>query len=404
MTSSALADAGARQPRLPKRRSPVHDWLQAQGALFESVAGWDRPAVYLRRGEKTEQAVQREARAVRTQVGLLDSSSLGRIEICGPGALDFLDRLHMNDLKSLRPGHVRYGLMLRETGVIFAETTLAMLAPDKVLLTTQCANAGQVQLWLEEWHQCEFPDLRVALTQVTDQWATLVLAGPRARTVLSKLHTRVDLSREAFPHLAVREGRLLGYPTRICRVSLTGELTYEISVPANAGPGLWEELMEAGSGEGLQPFGMAALAQLRLEKGFIEVGADTDSSTVPQDVGWEDGARGKAQDFVGKPMLTLPRNLNGDRLRLVGLAAPRRSRLMANSEIRLTDSIHSSDGWITSAAWETSGHRSIALALLRGGSRHTGSTVTVHTRGAPETRAEVVSLPIYDASGDRMHA
>ena len=141
MTSTAIAESGPRPPRLPKRRSPVHDWHQAHGALFESFAGWDRPAAYLLRGERPEQAIQREALAVRVKAGLLDSSPLGRIEICGPDALDFLDRLFVNRLKNLRPGQVRYGLMLRQTGVVFADATLAVLAPGKVLLTKSFAHS-----------------------------------------------------------------------------------------------------------------------------------------------------------------------------------------------------------------------------------------------------------------------
>src|SRR5690606_2661035 len=206
--------------------------------------------VYLREGESREQAVRREALAVRTGAGLFDGSPLGKIEICGPDALTFLDRFYINDLTTLKPYRVRYGLMLRESGVIFDDGTVVMLAPDRFLITTTSGNAGRVYSWLEEWHQCEWPDLRVAILPVTEQWATVSLAGPHALSILQKLPCDVDLSNGAFPHMSLREGTLLGKPARIYRVSFTGELMYEINVPASHAPAVWEALLAAGKASG----------------------------------------------------------------------------------------------------------------------------------------------------------
>jgi sarcosine oxidase subunit alpha len=203
----------------------------AHGALMHDFGEWRRPVVYFCSGVIGGQSMRREAHAVRTAAGLLDGSSLGKIEIQGPDALAFLDRFYINDLTTLKPYRARYGLMLRESGVIFDDGTVVMRAPDRFLITTTSGNAARVAVWLEEWRQCEWAHSRVAIMPVTEQWATLSLAGPRARAILAKLATDIDLSAAAFPHLAMREGSLLGIAARIYRVSFTGELTYETMDP-----------------------------------------------------------------------------------------------------------------------------------------------------------------------------
>jgi len=331
--------------------------------------------------------------------------------------------------------------MLRETGTIFDDGTVVALAPDHLLITTTSGNAGRVHRWLEEWQQCEWPDLRVAMTPVTEQWATISLAGPLARGILAKLDTDVDLFPVAFPHLGMREGELLGLPTRVYRVSFTGELTYEINVPAESGLKLWQTLLDVGKVQGLQPIGMDALLQLRLEKGFLHVGTDTDGTTVPDDVGWGQIAAKKTRDYIGRRSLGLPAHIKPDRLQLVGLrpravvASPEgalppsggalRALAMAGlycpalsvenalrdaqpfaigSHLRLKDSPRPTDGWITSAGKTTFGGIPIALALLRAGRSQIGAEVTVFDGGAPVACAEVVSPPFYNPGGERMNA
>jgi len=389
----------------PHRRMPLHDWHASHGALLQDFGGWQRPVAYLNPHETREQAIRREALAVRMAAGLFDGSPLGKIEIHGPDALEFLDRFYINNLQTLQPGRVRYGLMLRETGVIFDDGTVTPLAPDRLLITTTSGNAGRVSAWLEEWHQCEWPELRVANFSVTEQWATLSLAGPKARTILSKLDTDIDLSAAAFPHMTLREGRLLGFPARIYRVSFTGELTYEINVPAGAAQSLWQALMEVGSPEGLQPLGLDALLLMRLEKGFLHVGSDTDGTTVPDDVGWGKAARNKTRDYVGKRSLYLPENLKPDRLQLVGLKLiDPKTGFMVGSHLRLANGNNPTDGWITSAGHAVLTSEPIALAMLRGGRQHIGAEVTVYDAGAQVARARVVNPPFFDPAGDRMNA
>lgn len=387
----------------PSRLLPMHDWHLAHGALSQDFGEWRRPVAYLQPGESREQACQREARAVRDSAGLFDSSPLGKIEVRGPDALQFVDRFYINNLQTLAPGRVRYGLMLRESGVIFDDGTVAMLAPDHLIITTTSGNACKVSGWLEEWRQCEWPHFRVATTVVTEQWATVSVTGPKARTIVSKLETDIDLAPQAFPHMTMREGRLLGVPARIYRVSFTGELTYEVNVPASAGPPLWNALVEAGDSEGAQPLGLDAMMLLRLEKGFLHVGTDTDGTTVPEDVGWGKVAAGKAAHYIGKRSLSIPENVKSDRLQLVGLTSTTSNALVAGSHLRLAQSNRATDGWITSAGSSVQTGVPVALAMLRAGRQQLGNEVSVHDSGRV-SRAKVVATPFFDPSSQRMNA
>jgi sarcosine oxidase subunit alpha len=444
VTLGAIAGREVGERFAPIRRLPMHDWHVRHGALMQDFAGWQRAVTYLRSGESREEAASREALAVRTAAGLFDGSSVGKIEINGPDALEFLDRFYINNLKTLPLGRLRYGLMLRETGVIFDDGTVVALAPDHLVITTTSGNAHRVHQWLEEWHQCEWPHLQVAITPVTEQWATLSLAGPKARTILAKLDTDILLSGEAFPHLTMRRGSLLGLPARIYRVSFTGELTYEINVPADSGQRLWETLLDVGAPEGLLPFGMDALMSLRLEKGFLHVGSDTDGTTVPDDVGWGRIASHKTVDYIGRRSLSLPEHVRLDRLQLVGLRSisseegrtARSSKSRASGEgtvpaigldelyapslsvsspavakpltvgghLRLDRSANATDGWITSAGATVFGRVPVGLALLRGGRHYVGHEVTVFDGGVPLGRAQIINPPFYNPGGERMNA
>ncbi len=392
----------------PSRRLPMHPWHVANGALLQDFGEWQRPVAYLRSGETRHQAVAREAAAVRTTAGLLDGSSLGKIEVHGPDALEFLDRFYINDLTTLKPLRARYGLMLRETGILFDDGTVVALAPDRLLLTTTSGNAGRVVQWLEEWHQCEWPQLRVVIVPVTEQWATVSLAGPSARTILSRLPTDIDLSAAVFPHLAMREGTLLGTPARIYRVSFTGELTYEINVPAGKGQALWDALLDKGSDLNLQPFGLDALMLMRLEKGFLHIGSDTDGTTVPDDVGWGRVAANKQRDFIGKRSLSLAEQRRPDRLQLIGLSPAAThpaaaGEFVIGSHLRLKDSSEPTDGWITSAGTSVLTQQPVALAVLRGGRGRVGAEVDLYDQGIRSGTARVVNPPFVDPAGERMN-
>lgn len=387
----------------PKRLLPLHAWHVAHGGLMQDFGTWQRPVAYPLTDESRQQAARREARAVRSGAALLDGSSLGKIEVQGPDALEFLDRFYINNLATLTPGRARYGIMLRESGIIFDDGTVTLLAPDHALITTTSGNATRVAAWLEEWHQCEWPSLRIVITPVTEGWATLSLAGPKARRILLRLSSSFDCSSSAFPHLAVRTGMLCDVPARIYRVSFTGELTYEINVPTGAAADIWERLMRAGEPEGLLPLGMDALLQLRLEKGFLHIGTDTDGTTVPDDVGWGKPALAKTRDYIGKRSLLLPEHIKADRLQLVGLTSPKEStELIVGSHIRLPSSQRATDGWITSAGRDTLTGAPRALALVYQGRAQTGVEVSVHDAGRT-TSAKIVAPAFYDPQGERLH-
>lgn len=402
VTLGAIAGRDIGQRFAPCRLLPTHDWHVANGALLEDFGEWKRPAVYPRAGESRTQTVLREARAVRESAGVMDGSSLGKIEIQGPDALEFLDRFYINNLTTLKPGRARYGFMLRESGVIFDDGTVVMLDRDRFVITTTSANSGRVGAWLEEWRQCEWPRSRVVITNVTEQWATISLAGPRAREILSRLPSDIDLSGTAFPHLAVREGRLLGCPSRIYRVSFTGELTYEINIPAYSSRLVWDALLEAGQPFGLRPFGLDALTLMRLEKGFILIGTDTDGTTVPDDIGWGKPAAAKQRDFIGKRSLLLPEHVRPNRPQLVGLIGFDGHDLHAGAHVRLTDSSQTSDGWVTSAGRAVSTGEPIALAMVQGGRGRVGTTLAVHDLGRV-TQARIVNPPFLDPNGERLN-
>ncbi len=386
----------------PIRLLPLNDWHRSNGALFQDFSGWQRPVAYLRDNESRDQATQREARGVRTGVALFDGSPLGKIEVQGPDALAFVNHFYINNLTTLKPGSVRYGIMLRESGVIFDDGTITLIAPDHVLISTTSGNAARVTDWLEEWHQCEWPHLRVAITPVTEQWATISLTGPQSRAILSRLNTGIALTAEAFPHLTMREGRIFGSVARVFRVSFTGETTYEINISARLGLQLWEYMMELGRTEGVQPLGLDAMLQLRLEKGFLHVGTDTDGTTIPDDVGWGRVASAKASSYIGKRSLSLAENVRRDRLQLVGLTA-KSPVLTVGSHLRLPGSDRSTDGWITSAGRLVASGQPIALAMLRGGLEKVGSEVFLYD-GNTIGRAQVAAIPFLDPTGEKLNA
>lgn len=401
VTLGAIA-ARAIGPRFaPMRLLPMHDWHVAHGAIMQNFSGWQRPVAYLRAGESRPAAVLREMRTVRSEVGLLDYSPLGKIEVRGPDALNFLNRFYINDLTTLKPNRVRYCLMLRESGVIFDDGTVVMLAADHFIVTTTSGNAQRVAAWFEEWHQCEWPHLKVTIVPVTEAWACLSLSGPRAREVLTQLSPSIDLATARLPHLGMQEGRLLDFAVRLYRVSFTGELTYEINVEASGAQVVWDALLEAGAPYGLAPFGLDALQRLRLEKGFLHVGTDTDGTTVPDDVGWGRVAANKGCDYIGKRSLTLSAHRRDDRLQLVGLTSKR--PIIVGSHLRLAGSRDATDGWVTSAGVAALTGEPIALAMLRGGRACKGASVSVHGHGRV-TQASVVTTPFYDPSGVQMNA
>ena len=402
VTLGAIAGRQIGERYAPRRRLPAHESHVELGAHWWEAGGWMRPACYPRPGEPLTQAIRRETMAVRASAGIFDASPLGKIEVTGPDAARFLDRFYINNVLTLEPGRLRYGLMLNEAGVVIDDGTIACLGPQRFIITTTSGGAARIAAWLEEWRQCEWPDLRVFVTSVTTQWAAIALSGPRSREVLSQFETDIAIDGASLPHMSVREGRFAGVDTRFYRVSFSGELGYEIHVPARYGAALWQSLLSAGATAGVMPYGIETLLLLRLEKGFLHVGVDTDGTTSPADVGWGEVAARKTADFIGKRSLAREDNLRADRLQLVGLTAQDATVLLPGAHLRLAGKASGSDGWVTSAAFSPTLERPIALALLRGGHARLGETLTVHDldRQAPAT---VVPTAFYDPEGKRIH-
>ena len=249
------------------------------------MGNWKRPWYYPLRGEDLHAAVRRECLAVRNGVGILDASTLGKIDIQGPDAVALLNWMYTNPWGKLEIGKCRYGLMLDENGMVFDDGVTTRLGEHHFMMTTTTGGAARVLSWMERWLQTEWPQLKVRLASVTDHWATFAVAGPKSRAVLRKVCGDIDFSNEAFPFMSYRDGLAAGIAARVMRISFSGERAYEVNVPANAGRAVWEALMAAGEEFGITPYGTETMHVLRAEKGYIIVGQDTDGSVTPQDLG-----------------------------------------------------------------------------------------------------------------------
>jgi len=403
VTLGALAGRQLGPRYAPKRLLPAHAEHEALGAHWWEAGGWMRPACYLRKGENVAQAVQREAAAVRAGVGVFDASPLGKIEVTGPDAAKFLDRFYVNNVAKLEDGRVRYGLMLNENGVVIDDGTVARLGREHFVVTTTSGGATRIAAWLEEWRQCEWPNLEVFVSPVTTQWATFAVAGPRARQLLARFRTDIAFDWRSMPHMSLREGRFAGVPARLYRVSFSGELGYEVNVPARYGAALWTELLKAGTDFGVTPYGVETVLLLRLEKGYLHVGVDTDGTTAPADVGWGEIAAKRKADFIGKRSLARPDNKRADRLQLVGLTDADAAVLVPGAHLRLPGTTEGTDGWVTSASHSPALGKTVALALLRGGRARHGEKLTLHDLDRTSA-ATIVSPTFLDPEGKRLNA
>lgn len=393
----------------PIKRTPMQALHEAAGALFEPVGLWRRPTCYPLPGEDAAAAVRRECRAVRQAVGLFDASTLGKIELKGPDAVTLLERLYTNSWAGLKIGHCRYGLMLRDSGMVLDDGITARLGETHFLMSTTTGAAQEIADWIEEWLQCEWPQLRVAAQPVTAAWATLCVTGPQARRLLRRLDTSIAFDGTAFPHMSVRTGTLAGVPVRILRVGFTGELSYEINVPARHGARLWELLLAQGQDLGITRIGLDAVQALRAEKGYILIGQETDGTVTPLDLGMGWAVHLRKQDFIGKRGLHCAHLQSAGRRQLVGLRPdahapmPREgAQLIAAEHGDRTRTPIPMIGHVTSSAYGASVDAPIALALVADGLQRIGERVVIVDR---DRRSAGVITPacIYDPQGERLH-
>jgi len=388
----------------PIRTTPAHASHAALGARFENVGQWKRAWVYPRSGESFDEAVRRECRAVRGAVGLMDVSTLGKIEVRGPDAGIFLDRVYTNQFSTLRIGASRYGLMCHADGMVMDDGTTTCLAEDRFYMTTTTSGAAAVFDWLEEWSQTEWPELRVRFTSVTDEWAAVAIAGPRARALLARLAPDLDLSPEAFPWMTMREGTVAGLAARIFRISFSGELSFEVNVRAWHGRSLWDAAMAAGTDLGVTPYGTEAMHVLRAEKGYVIVGQDSDGTTTPLDLGL-DWMVSKKKWFIGRRSLARPAMLAPDRRQLVGLLpvdpmelVPEGSPLLP--ERRDAGRQPGTAGHVTSSYFSPALGRTFAMGLLAAGRARIGATVEADVDGRLVT-LQVVAPVFHDPNNER---
>ncbi|MBL4872699.1 MAG: sarcosine oxidase subunit alpha family protein [Rhodobacteraceae bacterium] len=391
----------------PTRKSPIDTWQDANDAVWEPVADWRRPYTYRRSGETTGQAVTREIMNTRTGVSILDASTLGKILVKGPDAAKFLDLLYTNMMSSLKVGKCRYGLMCTENGFLFDDGVVARLSDDEFLCHTTTGGSDNVYAWMEEWLQTEWWDLEVYTTNVTEQFAQIAIVGPNARKVLEKLGG-MDVSSEALPFMSFTDGTLAGIKARPFRISFSGELSYEIAVPNAQGQAFWDKVMEAGEEFGIMPYGTEALHVMRADKGFIMIGDETDGTVIPQDLklGW--AVSKKKEDFIGKRAMEREFLQRSDRKQLVGL-------LTENPADVLPDGAHAVEGGknrygqenmighVTSTYFSPTLNHSIAMALIKSGSKRMGEVLTFPIGNNKTIKATVVDPVFYDKEGERQN-
>ena len=392
---------------LPIRRTAIYQWHVDHGAVFEPVGQWRRAYTYPKAGESNHQSIDREILAVRNKVGLLDASTLGKIEIKGPDAAEFLDRMYTNMFSTLKIGKCRYGLMMNELGFLSDDGVTVRLSDDHFLMHTTSGGADRISAWLEEWLQTEWTQYKVFVTNVTEEWSQFAIAGPKARDVLQKLDPSFDISHEALPHMSFVEGKLGPYPVRVYRISFSGELSYEVATPANYGLGLWAAIVMAGAEFGLEPYGTEALHVLRAEKGYIVVGDETDGTTTPIDVGLDGLVSKKKADFLGKRSLEQEYLKAPNRKQLVGLLTEDPNDVLPDGAYAVRQVKDKPPmemiGQVTSSYRSPTLGRSIAMALIENGRARMGETISFPLPGGKVVRARITDTVFYDKEGAKLN-
>jgi sarcosine oxidase subunit alpha len=400
----------------PERVTALHEWHVRAGAVFEDVGQWKRPRYYPRPGEDMEAAVLRECAATRTGVGILDGSTLGKIDVQGPDAAAFLDLIYTNLMSSLKVGSVRYGVMCGVDGMVIDDGTVLRLAQDRFLVLTTTGGAAKILDWMEEWLQTEWPQLRVFCTSVTEQFVTFPVVGPRSRDVIGAVFGAVfggvdggvDVSNEAFPFMTIRETTLDGVPVRLARISFSGELAFEVYVSPWYAVAVWERLLEAGAPYGITPYGTETMHVLRAEKGYPIIGQDTDGTVTPHDLGLAWAVSKKKVDFIGKRSFGRAANLDPLRKQLVGLLPVDRNTVLPEGS-QIVEFAADGElppppvpmlGHVTSSYRSAELDRPFALALVKGGRARVGETLHVPVRGAL-VPVEVTGSVLVDPEGAR---
>ena len=405
----ALVGAEVGQHMTPLRHTPFHRVFKAAACVFQTSGEWLYSRYFAQPGETMSAAIEREVLAVRNAVGCVDMSTLGKVDVRGRDALEFLQRIYCNNLDSIQPGQLRYVLMLREDGLLFDDGTVTRLGDHHYLVTMTTANASAVWRWMNKLLQVHWPELEVQLTSVSDHWASLAIAGPLSRKLLQRLNPDFACDRDAFPFARVRQGKLdQQIPCRVFSVSFSGELSYEINVPAGFASTLFQRVIEQGEELGITPYGLEALDVLRIEKGHLSIGTEIDGRTTAADLGLGRMVSTR-KSFIGSSLLQRPQLQREDRRQLVGLLAVE-NHLPIPPAAHLCDrpwepgSIVSPRGSLTAAVHSPALGRSIALALLHNGRQRLDETLWAVSPVTQKSVAVRVTEPCFvDAEGRRVH-
>lgn len=406
VTLGALAGEARGEIFQPLRRTPMHEWHEKNGAYFEPVGLWRRPYCFPRTGETHAQAVIREVNNTREKLGLLDASTLGKIIVKGPDAGKFLDMLYTGVMSTLPVGKCRYGLMCNEQGFLSDDGVVARIDEDTWLCHTTSGGADRIHGWMEDWLQCEWWDWKVYTANVTEQYAQVAVVGPNARKVLEKMGG-MDVSKEALPFMQWADGVLGGFPCRVYRISFSGELSYEIAVPASHGAAFWEALHKAGAEFGAMPYGTEALHVMRAEKGFIMIGDETDGTVIPQDLGLDWAISKKKEDFLGKRGQMRNFLASPDRWKLVGFETLDGSVIPDGSYIiaagKNANGQGNTQGRVTSTYYSPTLKKGIAMGLLKRGPERMGEVVEFNTVAGATVKARVVNAVFFDKDGEKQN-
>ncbi|WRH61368.1 MAG: sarcosine oxidase subunit alpha family protein [Fuscovulum sp.] len=404
VTLGALAGEARDEIFQPLRRTPMHEWHERNGAYFEPVGLWRRPYCFPRAGETHEQAVHREVLNTRNALGLLDASTLGKIIVKGPDAGKFLDMLYTGVMSTLPVGKCRYGLMCNEQGFLSDDGVVARIDEETWLCHTTSGGADRIHAWMEDWLQCEWWDWQVYTANVTEQYAQVAVVGPNARKVLEKLGG-MDVSKEALPFMQWADGTLGGFGCRVYRISFSGELSYEIAVPASHGAAFWEALHAAGAEFGAMPYGTEALHIMRAEKGFIMIGDETDGTVIPQDLGLDWAISKKKADYLGKRGQARNFLASAERWKLVGFETLDGSVIPDGAYI-IASGVNANgqgntQGRVTSTYYSPTLKKGIAMGLLHRGPERMGEVVEFNTVKGGTVKARVVDAVFYDKDGEK---
>ena len=406
VTIGALAGESRGEIFQPLRRTPMHAQHEAAGAYFEPVGLWRRPYCFPRAGETHEQAVHREVLNTRQNLGLLDASTLGKIIVKGPDAGKFLDMLYTGVMSTLPIGKCRYGLMCNEQGFLSDDGVVARIDEDTWLCHTTSGGADRIHAWMEDWLQCEWWDWKVYTANVTEQYAQVAVVGPNARKLLQVLGG-MDVSKEALPFMQWADGTLAGFPVRVYRISFSGELSYEIAVPASHGAAFWEACTQAGKALGAMPYGTECLHIMRAEKGFIMIGDETDGTVIPQDLGLDWAISKKKGDYLGKRGQERTFLASPDRWKLVGFETLDGSVIPDGAYI-IADGVNGNgqrnvQGRVTSTYYSPTLKRGIAMGLLQHGPSRMGEVVEFNTAAGGTVKARVRDTVFFDKDGEKQN-